>query len=77
MKRVVSVSLGSPGRNKEVVVSLGARQFLVQRIGVGSDFATYAKTLQDLDEDRLIELAYPYVSSIINADRCLQLLSTV
>ena len=37
MKRVVSVSLGSPSRDKKVEINLRGQQIMVERIGTGGD----------------------------------------
>lgn len=49
MKRAVSVSLGSPSRNKKVVVTLNGVDIEVERIGTGGDVAAAQKLYAELD----------------------------
>ena len=49
MKRAVSVSLGSPSRNKKVVLTLNGVDIEVERIGTGGDVAAAQKLYAELD----------------------------
>ncbi len=49
MKRVVSVSLGSPSRDKKVEINLGGQQIMVERIGTGGDPAKARQLFTELD----------------------------
>lgn len=49
MKRAVSVSLGSPTRNKKVVVNLKGVEICVERIGTGGDVARAQQMYAELD----------------------------
>ncbi len=49
MKRAVSVSLGSPSRNKKVLVNLKGTEISVERIGTGGDAAAARRLYRDLD----------------------------
>ena len=49
MKRAVSISLGSPSRDKKVVVDFNGTQISVERIGVGGDGALARRLYAELD----------------------------
>jgi hypothetical protein len=49
MKRAVSVSLGSSARDKQVVVTLGGEQIVVERIGTDGDVARAQQLFTELD----------------------------
>lgn len=49
MKRVVSVSLGSSGRDHKVQVELLGEQFEIERLGMDGDFNRALAKLQELD----------------------------
>lgn len=49
MKRIVSVSLGSSGRDKRVEAEFLGEQFLVERIGTDGDMARAAEMIGELD----------------------------
>ncbi|SFR12785.1 quinate 5-dehydrogenase [Desulfoscipio geothermicus] len=49
MKRVVSVSLGSSGRDHKVQVELLGEQFEIERLGMDGDFDRALAKLQELD----------------------------
>lgn len=49
MKRVVSVSLGSPARDHEVEFEVAGCRLLVQRMGTGGDLGRAAALLKSLD----------------------------
>jgi len=49
MKHVVSVSLGSAGRDFELVEELAGQRVLIQRIGTNGDLRQAAKLLRELD----------------------------
>jgi len=49
LKRVVSVSLGSTGRDHEVENEIAGCRLLIQRFGTGGDLARAAKLLRALD----------------------------
>lgn len=49
MKRAVSVSLGSSTRDKQVVVTLGGEQILVERIGTDGDVEKAQRLYAELD----------------------------
>ena len=51
MKKAVSVSLGSPDRDKTVTVQLGDTEVQVQRIGTNGDMEKAAELLRQFDED--------------------------
>jgi hypothetical protein len=54
MRRVVSVSLGSPSRDWQADLSPLGVPLLLERRGVGLDYAAYAAALRELDEDPLV-----------------------
>ncbi len=49
MKRAVSVSLGSPSRNKKVIVNLKGVEISVERIGTGGDVPRAQQMFTELD----------------------------
>ncbi len=49
MKRAVSVSLGSPSRDKKVVITLNGEQISVERIGTGGDVPRAQRLFAELD----------------------------
>lgn len=49
MKRAVSVSLGSPSRNKQVIVNLKGVEISVERIGTGGDVPRAQQMFTELD----------------------------
>ena len=49
MKRAVSVSLGSPSRDKKVVVTLKGQQISIERIGTGGDTRKAKQLFTELD----------------------------
>ncbi|MCA1954184.1 MAG: hypothetical protein LDL12_03450 [Anaerolinea sp.] len=49
MKRAVSVSLGSPSRDKKVVVTLNGVEISVERIGTGGDVPRAQRLFAELD----------------------------
>lgn len=49
MKRAVSVSLGSPTRNKQVIVNLKGVEISVERIGTGGDVQRAQQMFTELD----------------------------
>jgi hypothetical protein len=49
MKRAVSVSLGSPSRDKQVTVSFKGESICIERIGTGGDAARAQKLFAELD----------------------------
>ncbi|MBI2843660.1 MAG: quinate 5-dehydrogenase [Armatimonadetes bacterium] len=49
MKRVVSVSLGSPRGDKTVTASFLGEKFEISRVGTNGDMRRYAEMLQELD----------------------------
>lgn len=51
MKRVVSVSLGSPARDKKVIVDLKGEKISVERIGTGGDVAESKRLFTELDRE--------------------------
>ncbi len=51
MKRAVSVSLGSPKRDKKVVVNLKGERISVERIGTGGDIAEAKRLFTELDSE--------------------------
>ena len=49
MKRVVSVSLGSPRGDKTVTATLLGEEFTISRIGTNGDMAKFAQLVRELD----------------------------
>lgn len=49
MKRAVSVSLGSPTRDKKVLITLNGVEIQVERIGTGADVKTAQQLFTELD----------------------------
>jgi len=49
MKRAVSISLGSPSRNKQVIVNLKGVEISVERIGTGGDVPRAQQLFTELD----------------------------
>ena len=49
MKRVVSVSLGSPRRNQDLELEVSGSRLMVQRVGAGGNLEYMAQILKDLD----------------------------
>lgn len=49
MKRTVSISLGSPSRDKQVIVNLNGVQISVERIGTGGDAQAARRLFTELD----------------------------
>jgi hypothetical protein len=49
MKRAVSVSLGSPKRDKKVTIQLKGEKILLERIGTGGDVARARRLFAELD----------------------------
>ena len=49
MKRVVSVSLGSPRRNHDLELEVSGSRLLIQRVGAGGNLEYMAQLLRDLD----------------------------
>ncbi|MBN1316764.1 MAG: hypothetical protein JXA42_14895 [Anaerolineales bacterium] len=49
MKRAVSISLGSPSRDKKVVVTLGGQSISIERIGTGGDPVQARRLFAGLD----------------------------
>ena len=49
MKRAVSISLGSPSRDKKVIINLKSTQIQVERIGTGGDAKVAEELFTELD----------------------------
>lgn len=49
MKRVVSVSLGSPKGDKKVTATLMGEEFEISRVGTNGDMAKFAELVRELD----------------------------
>lgn len=49
MKRAVSVSLGSPSRDKKVIINLGGQSISLERIGTGGDAKKARQLYNELD----------------------------
>ena len=49
MKRAVSVSLGSPSRDKKVIVNINGMEISIERIGTGGDVRRAQQLYAELD----------------------------
>lgn len=49
MKRIVSVSLGSPARNAEITIEIRDEQVTLSRVGTNGDLRAARRLLEELD----------------------------
>lgn len=49
MKRIVSVSLGSPARNAEITIEILGEQVTLSRVGTNGDLRAARRLLEELD----------------------------
>ena len=76
MKRVVSVSLGSPRRNQDLELEVSGSRLLVQRVGAGGNLGYMAQILKDLD-GKVDALGLGGINLTLRAGRRRYLLRTV